>query len=48
MMKRGLLMARGEAGLEAVLNYEVEARLACEFTAGSQKSAKDLELRKKK
>ncbi len=48
MMKRGLLMAGNQAGLEAVMNYEVEARLACEYTREAQEPAKNLELRKKK
>jgi enoyl-CoA hydratase len=46
--KRGLLMARSGADLEAVMNYEVEARLACEFTGATQESVKDIEQRKKK
>ncbi len=48
MMKRGLLMAQGEASLETLMNYEVEARLACEFTRDRQAPAKDFEQRKKK
>jgi enoyl-CoA hydratase len=48
MMKRGLLMAKNPAGLEALMNYEVEARLACEYTQEKQQPAKNLELRKKK
>ena len=48
MMKRGLLMAGSQAGLEALMNYEVEARLACEYTQQAQEPAKNIELRKKK
>lgn len=48
MMKRGLRMARSASSLEALMNYEVEARLACVFTRERQASAKDIELRKKK
>ena len=48
MIKRGLLMAQNDSSLETLLNYEVEARLACEFTQDKQVSAENLELRKKK
>jgi enoyl-CoA hydratase len=48
MMKRGLLMAGSQAGLEALMNYEVEARLACEYSQATREPAKNLELRKKK
>ena len=41
-------MARNEASLEALMNYEVEARLACEYTQEKQQPAENLELRKKK
>ncbi len=48
MIKRGLLMARSEASLEALMDYEVEARLACLLTGGRQESVRDFEQRKKK
>lgn len=48
MIKRGLLMARGEASLEAVMDYEVEACLACVSTAERQKSLTDFAQRKQK
>ncbi|MFZ0448641.1 MAG: enoyl-CoA hydratase/isomerase family protein [Desulfatiglandaceae bacterium] len=48
MIKRGLLMAGGEASLEALMDYEVEACLACVSTKERQESLKDFEDRKKK
>lgn len=48
MIKRGLLMARGEASLEAIMDYEVEACLACVSTAERQKSLTDFAQRKEK
>ena len=48
MIKRGLLMARGEVSLEALMDYEVEACLACVSTKERQKSLKTFEERKKK
>ena len=48
LIKRGLLMAQSESSLQALMNYEVEARLACEFTQEKQAPAENLELRKKK
>ncbi|KPJ76292.1 MAG: enoyl-CoA hydratase [Deltaproteobacteria bacterium SG8_13] len=48
MIKRGLLMARNEASLETLMNYEVEARLACDSTQQKQQSVENLVLRKKK
>ena len=47
MIKRGLLMARGEASMEAVMDYEVEACLACVSTKERQDSLHDFETRKK-
>ncbi len=47
MIKRGLLMAQGEASLEAIMDYEVEACLACVSTAERQKSLTDFERRKR-
>lgn len=47
MIKRGLLMARGEVSLEALMDYEVEACLACVSTKERQESLKSFEDRKK-
>jgi enoyl-CoA hydratase len=47
MIKRGLLMARGEMSLEALMDYEVEACLACVSTKERQESLKSFEDRKK-
>ncbi len=46
MIKTGLNMARGEVSLEALMDYEVEACLACVFTKERQDSLKDFEERK--
>ena len=43
MIKRGLNMARGEVSLEALMEYEVEACLACVSTKERQGSLKDFE-----
>ena len=48
MIKRGLLMARGEASLEAIMEYEVEACLACVSTKERQAALQDFEQRKEK
>ena len=48
MIKRGLLMARGEVSLEALMDFEVEACLACVSTKERQESLRDFEGRKKK
>jgi enoyl-CoA hydratase len=48
MIKKGLLMARGEASLEAIMDFEVEACLACVSTKERQESLKDFEDRKKR
>lgn len=48
LIKRGLLMARGETSMEALMDYEVEACLACVSTKERQVSLKDFEDRKKK
>lgn len=48
MVKKGLLMARGETSLEALMDFEVEACLACVSTKERQESLKDFEERKKK
>lgn len=47
MIKTGLNMARGEVSLEALMDYEVEACLACVFTKERQDSLKDFEDRKR-
>jgi len=48
MIKRGLLMASGEVSLDALMDYEVEACLACVSTKERQESLTDFEERKKK
>jgi len=48
MIKRGLLMAGGEASLEALMDYEVEACLACVSTEERAESLKEFEERKQK
>jgi len=47
MIKKGLNMARGEVSLEALMDYEIEACLACVFTKERQESLKEFEKRKK-
>jgi enoyl-CoA hydratase len=47
MIKKGLLMAQGEASLEALMDYEVEACLACVSTKERQTSLKDFEERRR-
>ena len=47
MIKRGLYMARGEVSLEALMDYEIEACLACVSTKERQESLKEFEDRKK-
>jgi enoyl-CoA hydratase len=47
MIKKGLNMARGEVSLEALMDYEIEACLACVFTKERQESLKEFEERKK-
>ena len=47
MIKKGLLMARGETSLEALMEYETEACLACVSTKERQTSLKEFEDRKK-
>ncbi len=48
MIKRGLNMARGESSLEALMDYEVEACLACVSSKEREESLKDFEERKRK
>lgn len=47
MIKRGLHMARDGVSLEALMDYEVEACLACVFTKERQDSLQAFEARKK-
>jgi enoyl-CoA hydratase len=47
MIKKGLLMAQGEVSLDALMNYEVEACLACVSTKERQASLETFEKRKK-
>ena len=47
MIKRGLNMARGEVSLEALMEYEVEACLACVSTKERQGSLNDFEGRER-
>jgi enoyl-CoA hydratase len=47
MIKKGLLMARGEISLEALMDYEVEACLACVSTKERQESLDQFADRKK-
>jgi enoyl-CoA hydratase len=47
MIKKGLQMARGEVSLEALMDFEVEACLACVSTGQRQESLKQFEKRKK-
>ena len=48
MIKKGLLMARGEVSLEALMDFETEACLACVSTKERQESLKEFEDRKHK
>ena len=47
MIKKGLNMSQGEASLDAVMDYEIEACLACVFTKERQDSLKEFEERKR-
>jgi len=47
MIKKGLCMARGEASLEALMDFETEACLACVSTKERQESLKEFEERKR-
>ncbi|MBW2558694.1 MAG: enoyl-CoA hydratase/isomerase family protein [Deltaproteobacteria bacterium] len=47
MIKRGLNMARGEVSLEALMEYEIEACLACVSTKERQDSLKTFEDRER-
>ena len=48
MIKKGLYLAQGEVSLEALMDYEIEACLACVSTKERQESLKDFEERKRK
>ncbi len=47
LIKKGLLMARGETSMEALMDYEIEACLACVSTKERQESLQVFEDRKK-
>lgn len=47
MIKRGLFMAQGEVSLEALMDYEIEACLACVSTKERQESLQEFEDRRK-
>jgi enoyl-CoA hydratase len=47
MIKKGLHLARGEVSLEELMDYEIEACLACVSTKERQESLKDFEERKR-
>jgi enoyl-CoA hydratase len=48
LIKKGFNMARGEVSLEALMDYEIEACLACVATKERQDSLKEFEERKRK
>ncbi len=48
MIKKGLIMAAGEVSLEALMDYEVEACLACVSTKERESSLDNFEQRKSK
>lgn len=47
LIKKGFLMAEGECSLEALMDYEIEACLACVSTKEREQSLYDFERRKK-
>ena len=47
MIKKGFLMAQGEVSLDALMEYEIEACLACVSTKERQESLKDFEERER-
>ncbi len=47
MIKRGLLMARGEASLESIMAFEVEACLACVSSKDRERALERFEQRKR-
>lgn len=46
LIKKGFLMAQGECSLEALMDYEIEACLACVSTKEREQSLEDFEQRK--
>ncbi len=48
MIKKGFLMAQGECSLEALMDYEIEACLACVSTKERAHSLENFEQRKKR
>jgi enoyl-CoA hydratase len=48
MIKQGLNMARGEVSLEALMDFEIEACLACVFTKERQESLQRFQERERK
>jgi enoyl-CoA hydratase len=47
LIKKGLRMARGEASLEALMDFEIEACLACVSTKERQESLNAFEERER-
>ncbi|THB77767.1 MAG: enoyl-CoA hydratase/isomerase family protein [Desulfobacteraceae bacterium] len=47
MIKKGFIMAAGEVSMDALMNYEIEACLACVSTKERQSALTDFEQRKK-
>ena len=47
LIKKGFLMAQGESSLEALMDYEIEACLACVSTKDREQSLENFEQRKK-
>lgn len=47
LIKKGFLMAQGECSLEALMDYEIEACLACVSSKERKKSLENFEQRKK-
>ncbi len=48
MIKKGLNLAQGEASLEALMDFEIEACLACVSTADRRQALEDFQRRKDK
>ena len=48
MIKKGLQIAQGEASMDALMDFEIEACLACVSTKERQTSLKNFEERKDK
>ena len=48
IIKKGLHLAQGEMSLEALMDFEIEACLACVSTRERQKSLEEFEQRKKR